>query len=252
MDQAEFELQLKVWKDLAVSKQMLMNAATEALGLSRECTMDELKTALLQNAKRGKEADAEIAKAQEQAQSEIDAMAAKLAAAVKARDESEAAKNNALAAQEQAEQQMGAAREANAAELKKAKAQVVEKGKQLKAINTALADTPDNVVKKLKALKKQKNDEASAKQKYEAEARNLRKEKQELEQKLEELEKALENAGKLAEQYRELHKQCGDQREQLKEKGVDGDSLVALPELDEELLESVTKSEAKKDLASAA
>ena len=32
MDQSEFELQLQVWKDLAISKQVLMGAATDAEG----------------------------------------------------------------------------------------------------------------------------------------------------------------------------------------------------------------------------
>ena len=46
MDQPEFELQLKVWKELAVSKQILMRAATDALGLDPECSSEELKEAL--------------------------------------------------------------------------------------------------------------------------------------------------------------------------------------------------------------
>ena len=40
------DLQLKVWKELAISKQILMRAATEALKLDPECTQEELKDAL--------------------------------------------------------------------------------------------------------------------------------------------------------------------------------------------------------------
>ena len=43
VDQAEFEVQLQVWKDLAISKQVLIGAATDALGLDPECESAELK-----------------------------------------------------------------------------------------------------------------------------------------------------------------------------------------------------------------
>ena len=46
MSQADSDIQLQVWKDLAISKQILMGAATDALGLNAECTTSELKEAL--------------------------------------------------------------------------------------------------------------------------------------------------------------------------------------------------------------
>ena len=42
----DVDIQLKVWKDLAISKQILMGAATDALGLDAECSTEELKEAL--------------------------------------------------------------------------------------------------------------------------------------------------------------------------------------------------------------
>ena len=42
----DVEVQLQVWKDLAISKQILMGAATDALGLDAECSTEELKSAL--------------------------------------------------------------------------------------------------------------------------------------------------------------------------------------------------------------
>ena len=46
MDQAQLELQLKVWKDLAISKQVLMRTAAIALKLDPDCSQDVLKEAL--------------------------------------------------------------------------------------------------------------------------------------------------------------------------------------------------------------
>ena len=46
MSETDVEIPLKVWKDLAISKQVLMGAATEALGLNAECSTEELSTAL--------------------------------------------------------------------------------------------------------------------------------------------------------------------------------------------------------------
>ena len=42
----EADQQLKIWKDLAISKQMIMNEAASALRLKGEWTQDELKVAL--------------------------------------------------------------------------------------------------------------------------------------------------------------------------------------------------------------
>ena len=46
MTASDTDVQLKVWKDLAISKQMLMNAAITALKLDKDCSQEELKQAL--------------------------------------------------------------------------------------------------------------------------------------------------------------------------------------------------------------
>ena len=59
----------------------------------------------------------------------------------------------------------------------------------LKAINTALADTPANVLKKMNALKKQKQEEANARREIESALNTLRSEKRQQDQKLAELQR---------------------------------------------------------------
>lgn len=240
MDQAKLELQLKVWKDLAIKKQMLMGAATEALGLAPECTMEELKVALEASIQRAQAADAKVSAAQEQAKAAVEEIEKTLADVRKALAESESGRNATFEALKNFEQQIAVEREANTKEQKKLKALIADKEKALKAINIALADTPENVVKKLKALKKEKNEESAARRNVEAELRTMQKQKQELERRITGL---LENSSKLADQYRALH-QLGSEQ-----------NLESLPELDTELLESIEQSEAapnSKKLASAA
>ena len=60
--QADDEIQLQAWKDLAISKQMLIRVATEALGLTEECSTEELQTALEQAMERTKAAGREYIK----------------------------------------------------------------------------------------------------------------------------------------------------------------------------------------------
>ena len=67
MSQTQQDLQLKVWKELAISKQILMRAATEALKLDPECTQDELKEALEGALKKVAKADTDLFNAKEEA-----------------------------------------------------------------------------------------------------------------------------------------------------------------------------------------
>lgn len=245
MDQAELDLQLKVWKDLAISKQILMRTATDALELDPDCSTIELKIALDAAIKRSLDADSAIKRAQEQSQQAIAVMEKKIAASEKAQAAAEAIKAGTLAEQKTSEQQMAFERGNHVKELKKIKTQLADKEKALKAINKALADTPENVMKKLRALKKQKNDEAIARKQAENNAQSLHKEKKQLEQSIKESEDKFTS---LAEQYRELHKLCENLHEQLKPLVDDEKNLPSLPELDEELpggSENVSKAEKK-------
>lgn len=241
MDQAELELQLKIWKELAISKQVLMRAATDALGLAAECSMEELKAALDTAIKNGANADDRIDRAEDKASARIKQIEEELRASERARKAAVAATEEALQAKLNAEQQMAAARTAVAKDLESAKALAAEKDKALKAINVALADTPKNVIKKLKELRKQKTDEANARKRVESELRALRKQKLELEQQLEEVQAETEAGTTLAERYRELHRIGQDLLARL-ESAEQGD-LPKLPELDEQLLETFARKD---------
>lgn len=251
MDQTQLELQLKVWKELAISKQMLMRTAAEALGLDANCNQDELKSALDAALQKVKDADASVVVAKQQAQQTINEMEKKLLASQRAQQVAETETANMRVAQEKAAPQLATERANAAKEIQQLKNQVGEKDKALKAINTALADTPDNVVKKMKALKKEKQDEADARRQLEISFGTLRKEKQEQDKELSELH---ENATKLGTVYRELHATATKLHEQLKPLVTDESALPALPELDSKLLESIeqTKTKPKNYLASVA
>ncbi|WP_127478219.1 hypothetical protein [Sulfurivermis fontis] len=247
MAEADLELQLKVWKDLAISKQVLMRAATDALKLDPNCSQEELKAALDNAIKRYIEADISVSKAQEQAKVAVSTMEKKLADSEKARNIAEAARAETQAKLEKFEQQMVAERAQHAAEVKKLKDAVAEKERAIKAINTALADTPENVVKKLKALKKEKMDEADARKEVAAANAALRKEKQALEQQVKNMQAAQDNAAKLAEKYRELYTLCSDLHAQLKSLVEDAKSLPELPALEVAALEGIEKAGAEEE-----
>jgi chromosome segregation ATPase len=236
VSQAEQDLQLKVWKELAISKQMLMRAATDALKLDPECTQEQLKEALEGLTKRIAKADADAAAAKDAAASAIAALEKKLAA----RDQELAAAlesaREAKAAHEAAVQQVANQRAAAATDLQKVKDRLAEREKALKAINVALADTPANVLQKMNTLKKQKQEEADARQRLDAALNSLRAEKRQQDQKLAELQK---NGTGLVGRYRDLHALAVTLREQALPAVADAKALPEVPELDTKLLEAI-------------
>ncbi|MBK1672073.1 hypothetical protein CKO35_01915 [Ectothiorhodospira shaposhnikovii] len=244
MNQAEAELQLKVWKELAVSKQMLMKGATDALGLDPECSTEELKAALDVAIRRGNEADVKIKQANDQAKQAIEAMEKKVKASEKAQILADAARDEALAKLQSGEQDMAAERVAHAKEMKATKELLAEKDKALKAINKALADTPENVMKKLRQLKKQKHDDATARKQLETQLTNLRKERREMEEKLDTLKAALENGAKLVSQYRDLRTVSEQLQALVNSAAVE--NVPSLPDMDEQLLEGIEQAAAAK------
>lgn len=247
MDQAEFELQLKVWKNLAIDKQVLMRTATDALKLDPECGTAELKDALDKAIKQSIDADVRVSEAQEHASQAIVVMEKKIAASEKAQAVTESAYSVLSDDKTSADQQISAERIVHANEIKKFKTQIADKDKALKAINKALADTPENVVKKLKTLKKQKTDEANARKIIESSAVMLRKEKRELEVSSKEMKTGLESSEKIAEQYRDLHKLCLGLHKQLEPLLDDKTDLSSVPVLDEHALEIVEKLAKNED-----
>ena len=110
VEQAQLELQLKVWKELAISKQMLMRTAAEALKLDPNCSQEELKVALDAALKKVADADQSVITAREQAKSSILGMEQKLATAQKAQAAAEAAIVDLTAKLENTSQQAAAAR----------------------------------------------------------------------------------------------------------------------------------------------
>lgn len=248
----DLELQLKVWKELAISKQILIRTATDALKLDPNCSQEEFKVALEVAIKRSLDADVRVSKTQEQAKAAITALEKELADTKKLVNRTEAAYAEAVANQEKLQQQMGDQRNHTALEVNRLKEQLAEKERALKAINTALSDTPENVAKKLKALQKQKRDESDARKRAEEAEAALRKDKRTLEQQIKEMETAQGKATQLAAQYRELHALSESLHNQLKPLVEDVKSLPSVPALDNTLLESFEKAGAPEEKTAAA
>ncbi len=204
MSQADSEQQLRIWKDLAISKQMLMNEAASALKLKDDFTAEDLRSALDVALKRARDADADMTETRNRASEEISQMQIEVKKTIKARTEAENQRDEAIAAKEASEQALATGRKDNAEALRKAKRAVEEKQKELKAINTALADTPENILKKLKTLKKQKLDEANARKTAEDANRKLKKENKQQKEELETLSELKEQAATLLASYRAL------------------------------------------------
>ena len=175
MGEADLEVELKVWKELAVAKQILIATATDALGLDPDCPPEELRAALDKAIKRSIEADVRVKDAQDQARTAVAVMEKKASDSEKARNKAEAELNEIRETQKDSDQNMAGERALHAKEMQKIKTDLAARQDELKAINVALADTPQNVVKKLKKLKKEKLDESAARQQAEALSRTLRK-----------------------------------------------------------------------------
>jgi colicin import membrane protein len=240
------DLQLKVWKELAISKQILMRAATDALKLDPDCSQDELKEALEGALKKVAKADTDLFNAKEEAKAAISALEKKLADTEQALAVSQKAAVEAKAAHEAVTEQLANQRAAAATELQKIKDRVVELEKSLKAINTALADTPANVLKKMSALKKQKQEEANARRQVETALNTLRTEKRQQDQKLADLQR---NSETLVGRYRELHTLTLELHQKLGPLVEDAKGLPEVPALDEKLLEAIEKPADGKSMA---
>lgn len=229
MSSTDIEQQLRIWKDLAISKQMLMNEAASALKLREDCTSDELRSALEAAVKRARDADEDMAATRAKAEERIEEMQRVVRNVEKARNDALSERDEALAQKQGAEQQLVNGRKDNAEALKKAKRLVEDKQRELKAINTALADTPDNILKKLKTLKKQKLDESNAKKLAEDANRKLKKDNKEKTEELESLKGLSENSAKLVEAYRDLQRWAKD----------NAGEVEGMPEIDESILSEI-------------
>lgn len=237
---------MKVWKDLAISKQILMGAATDALGLNAECTTEELKAALDEAIKRARDADNNIQETRAQADKQIGEFRQRAEAAERARKEAEEQAAAAVEACTQAEHQLAAGKADNAEALKKARAEVTDKQNKLKAISKALADTPENVVRKLKALKKQKMDEARLRTQAETRLQKMRKEKSQLEAELETKKALLKSVAKLLEQVKAMRETCVQAEATIKGLSDKKKDQLKLPKFDETAFEELEKALSEK------
>lgn len=244
VNQPELELQLKVWKELAISKQMLMRAATDALKLDSNCSQEELKAALESVLKKIAKAETEAGDARAQAKITITAMENKVAASERSLATAQASVAQLQVAQENSTRHMADERAAGTKELQKFKDRIAEQEKALKAINTALSDTPENVIKKMNVLKKQKQEEADLRREIESSLNTLRTEKRQQDQKV-------ASAEKLATQYRELHAISLTLQERAKAALPDATDLPVVPEFEVKLLEELGVAEAGDSKADA-
>ena len=242
MNQTDNDIQLQVWKDLAISKQILMGAATDALGLDATCTTDELKAAMNKAIQQAKDADITVVTTREQAERDIAEMKQLVADSDQARIEAEVKVDAAVKSRETAERQLAVGRTENTEALKKARADVMEKQNKLKAISKSLADTPENVVKKLKTLKKQKLEDTRLRTLTEGKLQSTRKEKVKLETELENRKSLNEQSLPLIAQLRELHSICSKANTKIKSLSEDKKGAIKIPKLDEELLENLEKA----------
>ena len=242
----DVEVQLKVWKDLAISKQILMGAATDALGLDAECSTDELKAALDQAIKRARDADINIQETRSQADRQIEEFRQRAETAERERSEAEEKVAAAEQARTQAERQLTAGKADNAEALKKARAEVADKQNKLKAISKALADTPENVVRKLKTLKKQKMDEARLRTQAETRLQKQRKEQSKLEAELETQKATLQNVAKLLDQVKAMRAACLQADETVRRLSDKPEDQLSLPDFDEQAFEELEQALAEK------
>ena len=238
----DVDVQLKVWKDLAISKQILMGAATDALGLDAECSTAELKTALSEAIKRAREADINIQETRTHAEQQVSEFQQRAETADLARKEAEALVATAEEARAQAERQLAIGKADNAEALKKARAEVTDKQNKLKAISKALADTPENVVRKLKTLKKQKLDEARLRTQAENRIQKMRKEKSTLEAEVETQKSTLESVTKLLEQVKAMRETCIEAQATIKGLSDKKKDQLVIPEFDEVAFEALEKA----------
>ncbi|WP_157071786.1 hypothetical protein [Steroidobacter denitrificans] len=242
MNQPELELQLKVWKELAISKQVLMRTATDALKLDPNCTQEQLKEALESVIQKIAKSETHVAQVQAEAKNTVAAIEKKLTASEKAQAAAAATIEQLRAAQEGMGRDIVAERTGTTREIQKLKERIAEQEKAMKAINTALSDTPENVLRKMNTLKKQKQEEAEARRAVESALNTMRADKRKQEQHTTEV---LKDSAKLLQGYRDLHAACTTIHEQLKPLVADAKDLPALPEFDTKLVEGIEQATAK-------
>jgi len=200
------------------------------------------KTALSEAIKRAREADINIQETRTHAEQQVSEFQQRAETADLARKEAEELVATAEEARAQAERQLAIGKADNAEALKKARAEVTDKQNKLKAISKSLADTPENVVRKLKTLKKQKLDEARLRTDAETRIQKMRKEKSALEAEVEAQKSTLESVAKLLEQVKAMRETCIEAEATIKGLSDKKEDQLVIPEFDEAAFEALEKA----------
>lgn len=224
-------IDVDVWKEIAISKQMLIRTATDALGLDPECSEEEFKAALEKGLKEIAAADTKVATAKVEIQGTIDGLTENLEKTEKSLKVTNQELATANAEIDKLKSVIEADRKVSSDEIKKLKSQVDEKAKALKNVNTILGDTPQNMAKKIKSLNKKKHEDTTAKKRIEDELKNVKKERTEKNKKADAKEA---QAKTILNGYKALQTYCDDQYDKLKEL-VDEKELASPPKLGEDV-----------------
>lgn len=178
------DLDLKVWKELAIKKQMLMRTVTDLLGLDAEASEEDIEAGIKKGVQQIADSAAIIAKMESDHKLAIAELQEKLEETTRSLSAAEATIATLEANQESLQNSFNAAKEANAAEVQGLKSKLDAKTRELKAVNTILGDTPENAAKKMKALNKKKHDATESAKRAERDLKNVTKEKRALQQEL--------------------------------------------------------------------
>lgn len=251
MDQAQLEIELGAWKNIAIDKQVLLSDVYSALGLDEQSSNDELKNTLKKMISRAQSADDQIKTAQTNVETiklQLDEMKKELAKAQGLKNQAEQAQttsanmlDEAKSIEKKAEERLQASKLANAEELKKINNQLKDKQKEIKQIHKILADSPENVVKKLKNLNKEKFDESTLRKQAEAESRNLRKQLKTSQKENDANKEQFDKAETLIEQLNSFKEVANNHLSELKAANADND--YSLPTIDQELIDLFAKKE---------
>lgn len=243
MDQEKTALELKIWKELAASKALLMKTAIEMLGLSADCSSEVFQKALHQCIRQGSNSQKHIDSELKEIRTNKAQLEQRLKRLQGNLEGLQLAVETANTQKESLEKQAELARDAHGKEVKKLIAALDQKQREVKSINTALSDTPENINKKIKKLIKEKHDISLLQKRIEAEVRTLRKTNKQLEAQAALDKQRLEKSEKLAEDYKHLHTVCLQQHTHLQQVAKDPEQLETPPDISVHLEAETTDKE---------
>ena len=125
---AQSALDLDVWKEIAIAKQILIKTATDALGIDPECSDAEFKTALEIGIRQITDAESKVAIAAKENQTTLDAINQSLTSTEKARSELETAHAELLEEKQAVDSLLESTRKTSAEDLKKINLLTIDKG----------------------------------------------------------------------------------------------------------------------------